>query len=391
MHICHVSTTFIYKAGSTRRTTSIARALVEDGHTVTLIVGRDVELPETWSMSGIQVIQIEELVKYVDPAKDALAFIKLLHAFSILRPDAVHTHLAKAGILGRLAARVANVPHIFHTVHGPTFFDGQDRRFSYLYESLERMAARITDNMVFVGYELAAGYRDRSISGRGESHVVQSGRPREEIGRFDQLDPQDIAAIRRDGGSTDEDFVVVSVGRLVPSKQIDHTVRAVANLIDEGIPARLWIVGQALLEEERSYQQQLIDLVRKKGIEDSVRFLGYRADILAVISASDVLVLSSQYEGLPNVLVEAALARTPAVSYDVFGAHEVIQDGETGFVIVQGDEVALTSALHTLARSEERRHEMGQKAREAFESRYTEERMIERKRAFYEQVLSPRQ
>jgi hypothetical protein len=143
--ICHVNTTFIYKAGSARRTYATIKALARKNYSITQVTGRDFETSLDWNLSDIEFFHIASLVKYINPLNEITALYKLYKLFKNLKPHIVHTHLAKAGILGRLAARWAKVPHIVTTVHGPTFSENINSVKRLIYRLLERFCGKFTD------------------------------------------------------------------------------------------------------------------------------------------------------------------------------------------------------------------------------------------------------
>jgi glycosyltransferase involved in cell wall biosynthesis len=387
MHICHISTTFIHKAGSSRRTFFVLNELINHGYRVSLIVGRDYQPSEDWDMERIEIIRIPHLVKYIHPVKDILALLKITSALKRLSPDAVHTHLAKAGVIGRIAARVARRPSIFHTVHGPSFPESGNFLKRAIFKFLEKWCSRYTQFFVFVGEAIKAEYIRNNISTEKNSVVIRSGRLDCEIDRFAQTGASNTDTIRKESGIGLDHFVMVSVGRLVPSKQIEHSIRILKRLKNRGTRLCLWIVGDALLSEEKKYKDSLRKLVLKLGLEKDVIFWGYRQDVLDIIQASDILVLTSKYEGLPNVLVEAGIVGTPAVSYNVSGADEVILNRQTGFIVPANDEESLYTALVEILDSKDGMISIGKLAQYRVSSVYRMSFMLKEKMRFYSSAL----
>lgn len=386
-HVCHVTTTFLHRAGSAQRTYRILRRSVEEGYRVTLVAGRDYGPHADWDLSGIDVIQLSALVKHVDPRNDLLALWKLGSTFRRLRPHAVHTHLAKAGVLGRLAATAAGVPQIFHTVHGPTFPESHARIKRALYLGLEKVAGRATTRFVFVGEELRNEYVRSGVASAERCVVVRTGQPDEKMPERLEREYPSPAAIREAEGVPETDFLLIHVGRLVPVKQQHHSIRALSALRKSGISARLWIVGEALLEEEQGYRRDLEALSQDLEVDDRVAFLGHRKDAMRLIRGADVLVLTSKYEGLPNVLVEAGLASRPAVTFRVCGAEEVVEDGVTGFVVDGDGQRALVARLAALAGDATLRARMGRAASRRVAARYRLSTTLDAKMAFYRREL----
>lgn len=384
--IAHISTTFNGQAGAASRLYKRLRALADHGYGITLIVGRDFHQDAAWDWTGIDVYQVQSLIKYVNPLKDLQALKGLVCLLRRIRPYAVHTHLAKAGMLGRLAAHVTGTPVILHTVHGPMFPKSFPfyRRLPYYF--LERMMGRVTDFFIFVGSELREEYVRGGVCSRNKAMIVRTGRPDSEIDALENIDQDELTGLRRSLAKDDE-FLVSCVGRVVEEKQQAHAILAIHQLRSMGIQARLVVVGEALLKEEREYVDTLKSLAVRLDLKESVLFTGHRQDVLNIMSASDAVLHTSKREGLSNVLVEAALAKKPIVSYEVSGAREVIRDGETGFIVKQGDIRNAAERLQRLAKNPEMAREMGIKAWQCVSEEYRESRMIRNKLDAYRKML----
>ncbi len=386
-HICHINTTFIYKAGSARRTYYILKELVAHNYRVSLVVGRKFEISEEWDLRGIEVHQVVQLVKYVNPINDIVALLKIVAILRKISPEAVHTHLAKAGIVGRFAAKIAKVPNIFHTVHGPTFHNSLNPLIRLIFRSLERLTGRFTDSFVFVGNGIQDQYIKNRISNRYNSSVIRTGRPDSEIDDTLELNDEDRRITRKLLNTSQEDFVLIFVGRIVKSKQVDHAIRCIRRLLNSGLEVILWVVGEALLPEEQEYESTIKSMVESLNLTNSVKFLGFRHDALLLIHAADVLVLPSKYEGLPNVLVEAGLAGRPAVAYDVSGANEVLIHERTGYIIAANDENRLFETIRKMVQKRIYISEMGATAREKVVSQYRLSKTLKEKLCFYHNHL----
>jgi glycosyltransferase involved in cell wall biosynthesis len=387
--IAHIATTFKAKAGSARRLYRLLRALRDHGYGLILIVGRDFEPAAEWDLEGIHVHQIRSLVKYINPADDLKAFLSLRELLRRLRPHAVHTHLAKAGILGRWAAHLNHTPFILHTIHGPTFPRTLPlfKRLPYLL--LERMTGRITDFFVFVGDELRDEYIRSGVCRRNNSVVIRTGRPDEEIDAVLKTRKEALLALRRSILRNGDDVLVVNVGRVVPSKQQDHAIKVVREMRQKGVMAHLALVGEALLDQEKSHMKSLTELACRLEMDNHVTFTGHREDALKIMAASDAVLHTSLYEGLPNILVECALTAKPVVTYAVSGAAEVVGNGATGFILDQGDIPAAADRLCFLAKHPSLSGLMGKRARRFLSEEYRESTMIQSKLQFYERIFFP--
>lgn len=385
--IAHICTTFNHRSGGINRLFMRLRAMADHGYRVVLIVGREYTPSPAWEMSGIEVHQVASMVKYINPVKELLAFKNLAGLIIRIRPHVVHTHLAKAGILGRWAAFLCRTPLILHTVHGPTFPSTLVfyRRLPYLW--LEWITGRITDYFVFVGQEVRQEYIRKGICRSGNSVVVQTGRPDAQIEALLNQDERALAALRNSFLKNGDRFLVVNVGRMVPSKQQDHAIKVVHELRKAGVNVHLALVGEAFLKEEQGYLECLRELVSRLNLTQHVTLTGHREDALDIMGASDVVLHTSRYEGLPNVLVEGSLVGKPVVTYAVSGAREILTDGVTGFIVPQGDIKAAAEKLLYLAEHPAKSKRMGIRSQADASGEYRESAMIRKKLAFYEKIF----
>jgi glycosyltransferase involved in cell wall biosynthesis len=364
--------------------------MVEAGYHTTLIVGRDYMPSTEWDMTGIDVIQIPSLLKYTDLKNDLKATGQLYSAIKRLRPAFVHTHLAKAGILGRIAAKLAGIKTVIHTVHGPTFPKSIKPLKRFFYWSLEKVCSTITDRFVFVGAELRDDYIKSRIAKPHNSVVIRSGRPVADFEYVNGFPLTELLAIRSAWGVGRESFVITYVARLVPSKAQEDAIMVLKLVREAGVDGYLMLVGEGHLQEEKKYQKVLENLSSRIGVADYVRFTGYQPDVLKFMKATDILVMTSKYEGLPNVAVEAGLCAKPLVAYNVCGLAEVIEDGKTGYIVNQGDIDGMASKISDLARNTNSTQKMGQAARARLEAEYNLGKMLTKKLSFYRDILSGR-
>lgn len=348
-HICHISTTFNLRSGSARRTSAIINGCLEQGMKTSLIIGRDHDVVQA-DLPGVDIHIVPELVKYIAPRLDLVAPLKIAEVLRDIKPDLVHTHLAKAGIFGRLAARKEQVPCIMHTVHGPSF----PRHFHLgkrtLFLMLEKLCGRFTDHLIFVGHDLQQEYIKAGVCTYESSVVIQTGQPEAVFDRPRMINDRKNELRLELCDGIPPAFCIVVVGRLVPSKQVEHAIQAVQILHHKKIVAHLAIVGKCLLPEEQQYEEKLDRLSQDIGVQPYVHFAGFRNDIIDVMEAADAVLLTSRYEGLPNVAVEAVIAGTPMVTYDVSGVQEIIETGVNGEIVPQGDVKSIAENLQQVAR-----------------------------------------
>jgi len=385
--ICHVNTTFVYKAGSARRTFRIITALADKGYQVIQVTGRDFLLQEDWNLANIEFICMPSLIKYINPIKDIMALYKLYRLFKNIKPQLVHTHLAKAGILGRLAARMSGVPYIIHTVHGPVFSKNIPFVKRYTYRFLERLCGKFTDYCIFVGQELRNQYIESKVFPVEKTAVIKSECSQFNFTLTDKITQEEIRFIRNKFSYNQDNYLIGYVARLVPSKAQDVAVNILKKLRDKGVNGHLVFIGEAHLREEKRYENILRKLVKKLNLNEYVHFVGYQPNVFHYMKAMDVLISTSKYEGLPNVAVEAGIVKKPLVTFEVCGVAEIIRNNQTGYIIKQGDTENMTEKLIYLARHPEVAKNMGERAYLEVSRLYRNEAMIEKQLLIYESIL----
>lgn len=322
---------------------------------------------------------ISHLGQPISPAHDPLALSQLVRTIRRFKPHVVHTHTAKAGFLGRGAALALQPrPAIVHTYHGHVLEGYFGPRKAALYRGLERQMARVSDCLIGVSDRTVDDLVRLGIAPRRRFRVLSLGL---DMQPFADADAAAARQARREIGLEDDQVLLTFVGRLVPIKRVDLLLRAVARARREGAPVRLAVVGDG------AERPALQSLARALGIGDSVRFLGYRRDLPRIAAATDLAVLSSENEGTPVALIEAAAAGTPAVATDVGGVGEVVT-AETGILVPPNDEQALSRALVDLADKPELRQAMGERARKHSLARYSIERLLREIGDLYEELLS---
>ena len=322
---------------------------------------RDPDLP---------LVKIPALGRNVRFGDDLRAFIAIRREIRLFRPDIVHTHTAKAGVLGRLAAATCRVPLRVHTFHGHLLHGYFNRLISRVLVLVEKFLAWRTTALVAVGE-------------RVRDDLVAAG-----IGRLDQYTvippgvapagPLDRESARVRLGLPLGVPVVLFVGRLTVIKRPDRLIEAMSYVLARRSDAVLAVAGEGgLLEETRR---------RAEPLGSAVRFLGWQPDIADLYVAADCVVLTSDSEGMPVTLIEAAMAGVPGVTTDVGSAREVVVDGVTGLVVAS-DASAVADGLLRLF-DVELRDRLGAAARARAEAEFGTRRLIADHEALYERLMA---
>jgi glycosyltransferase involved in cell wall biosynthesis len=382
MRVVHIITRLIL--GGAQENTLLT---VEEQHRayrddVTLItgpaIGPEGSLLDRARQGGFRLIVIDEMRRSLHPWKDYAIYRRLVRELKTLRPELVHTHSSKAGIIGRAAAQAAGFPAV-HTVHGASFHYGQNPLAYRAYIAAERWAARRTRHFICVADAMTDDYVAAKIAERERFTTVYSGF---DVDAFlaSQGDP---AELRRQWGFSDEHVVVGMIGRLFPLKGQEFLVAAAPEIVAAAPNVRFVLIGDGILRRKFEHE------IDAAGLKDHFHFTGLLPPdaIPACIKAMDILVHTSQWEGLARVLPQALISGKPVVSFDVGGAREVCIPGETGYLVPRDDTSGVAQAVMALARDPEQRTRFGEAGRHRFQKQFRYQEMTRRIREVYTRVL----
>ena len=365
-HVAHILSSF-GMGGQERVAYDLAVSQLRAGWKVTavsLAPPPDGPLAAEFRAAGIEV----ERVARPEPGVDPMLVLRLAWWLRKHRVDLVHTHNRMALIYGAPAALISGRA-VVHTKHGKNPRGGTRLIAGNL-------AARVVDAFVAVSEETAAVARQRREVDERKLLVIANGI---ELGRF-HPDPAARDRVRRELGIGEGAWVIGTVGRVAAEKNQALLLRAAAPLL--GPQVRLIVAGDGPL------LPSLQELVRSLRITEVAHLLGARRDVPAVLNAMDVLAMSSDTEGLPLVVLEAMATGLPVVSTSVGGIPNVIEEGQTGFLVPAGDEAALRDRLARLAADRALARTLGARAREVSVARYSAERMQRDYLELYARVLT---
>ena len=381
IRMLHVITRLV-RGGADENTLYTVRGLDRRRYTVELAMGQGSELEHFYDHADLRVHVIPELVRDPHPWKDIVALFKLAGLMRRGRYQIVHTHTAKAGFLGRLAAAMVGSPIIIHTVHGVTFHAHLPPATRWFYLTLERIAARFTDQFVAVGEDVRNIYVRSKIGNAQSYETIYSGMPLKEYLEAGQMGEKDRLALRSELGFEPHHRIVLMAARLEERKGHAYLFEAIHRLKPHHPDLRVLILG------EGHYRPELETQCRVLCIDDVVAFLGHRHDLPRVLAASDISVLTSLWEGLPRVLVQSAAAGKPILTFDVEGAWEIVRDGRNGFVVPSRDVDTFTRRLDTLLRERDRARALGEAGRQRVGVQWEVETMLERLDDLYQRWAS---
>jgi glycosyltransferase involved in cell wall biosynthesis len=329
----------------------------------------------------VPVRRVPDLQRELSPRRDARAIRELRRIIRTERPDVLHTHTAKAGGAGRIAAMLARTEApavVVHTYHGHVlrgYFGGAKERF---YRLLERVLARRTSRLVAVSAEVRDDLVALGVAPASKFVVIPYG--------FDLASGGDTAdaeraRVRTELGADDDTFVVGWVGRLTEIKRPLDLVRVLAALVEQGVDALLCVVGDG---PERPAVEELAGTL---GVAGRCRLVGYRQELAAWYAAFDAFCLTSANEGTPVAAIEALAAEVPVVATRAGGTAAVVDDGVSGFLTAVGDVDALAARLAELAADPGLRAAMGRRGAEQMRERYAKDRMVDEIERLYRSLL----
>jgi len=379
MKVVHIITRLIL-GGAQENTLITCSLLARRGHDVTLItgpaIGPEGQLFDQTAGQPYRVVVLDRLRRAINPINDISSYLKLKKLLAELAPDVVHTHSAKAGVLGRLAAHELKAksgrsrPAVVHTVHGLAFHPYQSSVLNRFYIAIEKFAAARTDAFISVAEAMT---RQSLAAGIGTPDQFTTAYSAIEQQAFlEPLSRRRRLEFRRKHGIPGDAIVLVTIARLFELKGHDYII-ASARKLAKRFDNCIWLfVGDGNLW--RHYKRQ----VRRLGLAERFRFTGLLppSDIPLAIQSSDILVHCSLREGLARALPQAMLCGRPAVSFDLDGAAEVVNEN-TGRLIEPRNIEQLVTACAELIENEPLRHQLGQQARESVRAKFDPETMVD--------------
>ena len=335
---------------------------------------------EGWG-EGLDFTIVPELVRPVHPLKDLIALHKLEKILREQKPDLVHTHSGKAGILGRLAAKRAGVPVVIHHIHGPSFGNFQGALANFVFTAAEKHAAKVTDHFFCSAGAMTKLYLAAGI-GRPEMFTrIFSGFNLEPF-----LNATNDLALRKQLGLDNSHFVIGKIGRLFKLKGHADLLAAFSKILPQVPHARLLFVGDGALRAEIEKQVHALRLGGK------VVFTGLvpPGEVARYVGIMDCLAHLSYREALSRALPQALAAGKPVVAYDFDGAEEICLENETGFIVRTGDTDAAAQRLLQLASEAALREKLGRCGTQFVRENFSVEKMVDDQYAVYLKLAAER-
>jgi len=356
--------------GAQKQLLSLIKNLDKEKFNPFLFTAKDgLLVSEALSISGLTLIKSRYLACAINPLKDAFALLEIYRVITNNKIDIVHTHSSKAGMLGRWAARLAKVKVILHTVHGWSFNDSQ-RLWRTFFIWLERLSAYFTDKLIIVSCHDKQKGLNHHIGREDKYSLIRYGINYTEFRVKEQN-------FRKTLGLSPKDLVVGMVSCFKPQKSPQDFIK-LANLIKQILPdIKFLLVGDGVL------RRKIERLISQFNLQKEIILTGWRRDIPQILSTIDVFVLTSLWEGLPIVVLEAMAVFKPVVATHTGGISDVIIEGRTGFLVAPGDMQEMSDKLIPLLKNENLRRQIGQNAKDCLGADFSLENMVKHTQDLY--------
>lgn len=358
--------------GAQLSTLELIQSLDKEVYDISLLTAPGGELlPEAAALKGVKVVAIPSLRRKINLFLDCKTLFLMYRLFKKEKPHIVHTHSSKAGILGRWAARLAGVKSILHTVHGWEFHQYQNKLKRWFYISIEKITAPFTD------YFIAVTHHDieKGLScGIGSEHQYQLIRYGIDKKKFSV---HGNGSLRKQYGIGDTCFVVGMVACFKPQKAPLDFVFSAARAAQKIPDVKFVMVGDGCM------RARITRLIHRLGVADKFMLLGWRRDIPSLLSSFDVVSLSSLWEGLPIVFLEAMASGKPIVATDICGNAELVKDNRNGFLVAPNNHESFSECIIRLYRDKALARQMGHAGRVSLNGEFDVAHMVSNTDALY--------
>ena len=383
--VLHIITRFLRGGGTEKNTIYSIQALDKTKFSIDIAMGRESDFSYAKNVlpEANEIIMIKELDNDFNPIKNLKALYKIFKLIRRNRYVVVHTHQCKASILSCFAAKFAKVPIVIFGLHGDYLenprFIGLWRK---IYKLIEQVAVRCATMFISVGEELKERYINRYGLSFSRCEVVRSGMELANFCEAATFSQEKIKQKKEELNIKPEELVIGKVSSLELRKGYKFAVRVAEKIIrGNSKDIKFLFVG------EGDQRAELQDMVKRLGLKDRIIFTGFRSDVDELMGIFDIFIFTSLMEGLPQVLVQAAAAGRPIVSFEVEGAKEIIKEGINGFIVSSGDIDGLAEKVNYLLSNLEKAKEMGRHGKEIIGSRWDIGAMKERIGTIYDRLI----
>lgn len=368
MNIVYIITRSDVLGGASIHLIDLAKGMINRGYQVHILVGGTGAFTEELLKNNISFTSLKYLKREISLIDDVLGFWEIKKHLKQLKPDVVHCHSSKAGLLGRLAAKSLSLSVVF-TAHGWAFTEGISLKKQKIYAKIEKFLVNFSDHIITVsefdriyGFSFGVGSLDMVTT-------VHNGIP---------IQDSKITVVKQ----IDQPCKVIMVARFDDQKDQMTLIQALGLLKNKNWVMEFIGSGPTL---ERCKQE-----ANKLGLEDKIKFLGQQRNVKDFLNNSDIFVLSTNYEGFPLTILEAMRAKLPVIATNVGGNNESVINKETGFLIKKNDVQDLSRALSTLIDDRNLAIEMGKRGYDRFITNFTHDLMLKKILKIYTDVMTAR-
>lgn len=372
--------------GATEHVLICSEGLIKLGYEVDILTGQNIDsegsMFDTAKAANLKVKVVSSLKRDIHPFYDIKAFFELVRIFKNERYDIVQTHSSKAGIIGRLAAKFARVPIIIHTVHGLPFHEYQSKYLYHLYVTIEKFSARLCHHLMAVTHTIVEKSLKRNIGREEQYSVIRSSLDMEYLLNLEV----DVNEMKKVLGISSNDKVIGKISRFSPLKGHKYLFDVIPDIVQKYPNVKFLLVGSG--EQEIEFRE----LVKEKKIEKYVIFAGLidHDKVPNYIALMDIVVHTSLLEGLARIMPQSFVLGKPIVSFDIDGAHEIIEHGQSGYLVKPMDKEELMNSLLVLLNDNEKAKAFGEIGKKRVLKEWDKNFMVSQMDLVYQSLIKKR-
>ncbi|MCK9582252.1 MAG: glycosyltransferase family 4 protein [Endomicrobiales bacterium] len=376
--VCHIITQ-LELGGAQLATLHTVSKLNKDIFEVSLISGIGGILDETAKqIPDIKNYFVKELVRQISPLNDIICTYKLWRLLKFIKPEVVHTNSSKAGILGRIAAKLACVPVTIHTFHGFGFNDYEGKLKKTIFLMSEKLIAPITDKFIAVSNDNISTAIAKHIGKKDKYVLIRCGI---KTSRYFE-NKADVEALKKSLNIPANKSVITTIGPFKPQKNLLDYIRVASEVLWKNANCIFLVVGDGKGRCELEME------IKALALENKVLLLGWRKDIPDILAMTNIFVMTSLWEGLPRTILEAMCSSKPVVANAVDGVREIVYEGETGFQITPRDVSTMAEKILYLLNNAEVALRFGQSARNKMTKEFDIDYMVIQQEQLYKGLTS---
>ena len=354
----------------------LSEYLKSDKYDIRVICGGNGELVNRLKEINIEVAPLFELKREINLLSDITAFLKLVGMFNKEKPDIVHSNSTKAGLLARLAARIAAVPVNIFTAHGFIFNEPMSKMKKLFYIILEWICGKCCDKIIAVSYKDKSSALESHIAKNENIEVIHHGLEPAEFTKLSMRDKK-----KQDYGFKDTDYLIGTIANFYKTKGIEYLVEAGEKVLHKHKNVKFVLVGEGVLKKS------IECLIEKKKMKDNFVLTGYKNDAIEYLKIFDIFVLSSIKEGFPWIILEAMAAGKPIVATTVGGIPEMLEDKKEALLVPPANSDKLANSITKIIQDKKMANTLGENAKKRVGVDFHVEKMIKQTESIYKSVL----